>query len=376
MREILFVAGEVSGDLHASGVARELVARGAPYRLVGVGGDAMQAAGVELMSHVGQMAVMGFIEPIKRLPKYRALLQRLTERIQSGNVALVVLIDHAAFNMRVAAVAAAAGVPVLYFITPQVWASRAKRLQTLAKTVTKAAVILPFEESLLRRHGIDATFVGHPLLDRLAVAPDRDEARRKLGFSPEDRVLAVFPGSRRQEIRQHLDRFVETARELQRRIPSLKVVVGLAPNITLDAERCPFPMVRAESFAVLRAADAALCKSGTTTLEAAVAGCPLVVAYRARAIDYRVGKWLVKIPHIGLVNIVAGKLIAPEFIQDALQPTAVANALEPLLNPESLERRRMLGELDAVRASLGHPGAAERVAEMALTLAGGRSNDD
>jgi lipid-A-disaccharide synthase len=373
VREILFVAGEVSGDLHASGVARELVARGVPYRLVGVGGDAMQAAGVELIAHVGQMAVMGFIEPIKRLPKYRALLQRLAERIRSGNVALVVLIDHAAFNMRVAAVAAAAGVPVLYFITPQVWASRAKRLEKLAQTVTKAAVILPFEEALLRRHGIDATFVGHPLLDRLASLPDRAEARRRLGFGASDRVLALFPGSRRQEINQHLDAFVTTARELQRRIPSLKVVVGLAPNITLDPARCPFETVRSESFAVLRAADAALCKSGTTTLEAAVAGCPLAVAYRARAIDYAVGKWLIKIPHIGLVNIVAGRLVAPEFIQDALQPMAVADTLEPLLNLESPDRRRMIGELDAVRASLGQPGAAVRVAEMAEALARGET---
>jgi lipid-A-disaccharide synthase len=258
----------------------------------------------------------------------------------------------------------------LYFITPQVWASRAKRLERLAETVTKAAVILPFEEPLLRRHGIDATFVGHPLLDRLATVPDRAGARKRLGFDANDRVLALFPGSRKQEINQHLDAFVATARELQRRIPSLKVVVGLAPNISLDPARCPFDMVRSESFAVLRAADAALCKSGTTTLEAAVAGCPLVVAYRARALDYAVGKWLVKIPHIGLVNIVAGRLVAPEFIQDALQPVAVADTLEPLLNLDSAERRRMIGELDTVRASLGQPGAAVRVAEMVEELAG------
>jgi lipid-A-disaccharide synthase len=371
VREILFVAGEVSGDLHASNVARELGARRVPYRLVGVGGDAMEAAGVELMAHVGQMAVMGFIEPIKRLPKYRALLQRLTARIQSGKVALVVVIDHAAFNMRVASVAAAAGVPVLYFITPQVWASRAKRLEQLARTVTKAAVILPFEEPLLRAHGIDATFVGHPLLDRLAAVPDRSDARRRLGLGETDRVLALFPGSRKQEIKQHLDRFVATASELRRRIPALKVLVGLAPNITLDAARCPFETVRSESFTLLRAADAALCKSGTTTLEAAVAGCPLVVAYRARALDYAVGKWLVKIPHIGLVNIVAGRLVAPEFIQDALDPQAVAGTLEPLLDPASDERRRMIADLDGVRASLGQPGAAVRVAEMAETLANG-----
>ena len=368
MREILFVAGEVSGDLHAAGVARALRARNAPFRFVAVGGDQLRAAGAELIAHIEGLAVMGFIEPLKRLPKYRALLTELTTRIRSGNVALVVLIDHAAFNMRVAAAAADAHVPVLYYITPQVWASRPGRMARLAETVTKAAVILPFEEKLLRANGVDTTFVGHPLLDRAESLPDRQEARARLGIGPSERVLALFPGSRAQEIKRHLDPFVATAKELQRRRPGLRVVVSAAPHVEIDPARCPFEMVRLESFTLLRAADAALCKSGTTTLEAAVAGCPLAVAYRARSLDYAVGRWIVKIPYIGLVNIVAGKLVAPEFIQDALQPTAVANVLEPLLDLESPERRAMVAELDAVRASLGTPGAAQRVADIALGL--------
>jgi len=369
VREILFVAGEVSGDLHAATVARELKRRGAPYRLTAVGGDQLRAAGAELIAHIESLAVMGFIEPLKRLPRYRALLHELTKRIESGSIALVVLIDHATFNMKVASTAAAAGVPVLYFITPQVWASRPGRMAQLAKTVSRAAVILPFEEALLRRNGVNATFVGHPLLDRVASIPDRAVARARLKLDQNAQVLALFPGSRAQEIALHLDAFVATARELQRRIPSLRVVVGLAPHITLDPARCPFEMVRSDSFTLLRAADAALCKSGTTTLEAAVAGCPLVVAYRARALDYAVGRWLIKIPHIGLVNIVAGRLVAPEFIQDALQPVAVADALEPLLDSASPKRREMVDALDAVRQSLGTPGAATRVADIASDIA-------
>ena len=369
MREILFVAGEVSGDLHAASVARELQRRGLRYRLTAVGGDQLRAAGAELIAHVESLAVMGFVEPLKRLPRYRALLQELTRRIESGRVALVVLIDHATFNMKVAAVAHAAGVPVLYFITPQVWASRPGRMVQLAKTVTKAAVILPFEEALLRKNGVDATFVGHPLLDRLATIPDRAGARARLAIQESDRVLALFPGSRIQEIALHLEAFVATARELQRRLPSLRVVVGLAPHITVDPSRCPFETVRADSFTLLRAADAAMCKSGTTTLEAAVAGCPLVVAYRARAFDYAVGRWLIKIPHIGLVNIVAGRLVAPEFIQNDLQPSAVADALEPLLDLASPRRREMVEALDGIRRSLGTPGAATRVASIASSLA-------
>jgi lipid-A-disaccharide synthase len=374
VREILFVAGEVSGDLHAAGVARALKARHAPFKLTAVGGDQLQEAGAELIAHIEGLAVMGFIEPIKRLPKYRALLNEITERIRSGNVALVVLIDHAAFNMRVAAVAAEAKVPVLYFITPQVWASRPGRMARLAQTVTKAAVILPFEEKLLRANGVDATFVGHPLLDRAESLPDRAAARARLGIGPNERVLALFPGSRAQEIKRHLDPFVATAKELQRRVPGLRVVVSAAPHVDIDPARCPFEMVRLESFTLLRAADAALCKSGTTTLEAAVAGCPLAVAYRARRLDYAVGKWIVKIPYIGLVNIVAGRLVAPEFIQDALEPMAVADALAPLLDLESPERRAMVAAMSEVRASLGTPGAATRVADIALDLAN-RSSD-
>lgn len=375
MREILFVAGEASGDLHAAGVARELVSHGAPYRLTGIGGDQMRAAGVELIEHTGNLAVMGFVEVLEYIPKHLALLRELKTRLKSGTVAAVVLIDYPDFNMMVASASAEIGVPVLYYITPQVWAWRMGRVAKLARTVTKAAVILPFEEELLRKHGIDATFVGHPLLDRAETMPDRAQAREALGLSPNDRVLALFPGSRRQEVEHLLDAFVAVARELERRVPGLKPVVAVAPRITLDAARCPYPMVGSSSFTVLRAADAALCKSGTTTLEAAVAGCPLAVAYRVAPLNYFVGKALVRIPHIALVNVIAGREVVPEFVQDALQTKAVADTLQPLLNPESAERRTMIAGLDAVRASLGEPGAAARVADMALSLAGRDQHD-
>ena len=371
VREILFVAGEASGDLHAAGVARELRADRAPYTLTGVGGDAMKAAGVDLVAHSARLAHLGFVEPLRHLPQYYRLLRDLRARIESGNVALVLLVDYGGFNLKVAAVAAHAHVPVLYYITPQVWASRAGRLRTLARTVTKAAVILPFEEALLREHGIDATFVGHPLLDWVATMPSRIDARRALGIAPEEKLLALFPGSRAQEIDRHLDIFIATALELQRRDPTLKVVVSAAPHVSISPERCPYPLVHAASFSLLRAADAAMCKSGTTTLEAAVTLCPLVVAYRTDAITYALARRLVRIPFIGLVNVVAGREIAREFIQRALQPTAVADALEPLLDATNPVRARMIAELAAVRDSLGQPGAAARVARLAVALGRG-----
>lgn len=367
MREILFVAGETSGDLHAAGVARAIHRRRPDRPMSGVGGSRMREAGVTLLEDVERMAVMGFVEVIRHIPRHWQLLRTLRQRLDRGATGLVILIDYPGFNMRVAERAQRRGVPVLYYITPQVWAWGAGRLEKLSRLITRAAVILPFEEQLLRQHGIDATFVGHPLLDRATSMRDRASARQVLGLPDESKVLALFPGSRAQEIARHLDDFVTVGGELQRRMPGLQVVVSVAPGIELDASRCPFPTVRAASFDVLRAADAAFCKSGTSTLEAAVAGCPLVVGYRTNRVTYAIASRVVKVPWIGLVNVVAGRLVAPEFVQEDLVPARVADALEPLLT-DSPERRRMVQELVEVRARLGAPGAADRVAEMALGM--------
>jgi lipid-A-disaccharide synthase len=370
VREILFVVGEPSGDLHASNVARELASRGTPFRLRGIGGDLMRDAGVAIDEHISGLAVLGFVEILAHIPKHWQMLRDVRQRITSGNVALVVLVDYPGFNMRVAEAAAQAGVPVLYYIVPQVWAWGEGRLAKMARWISKAAVILPFEEALLRKHGIDATFVGHPLLDRAVNMPSRDSARAKLGLATGARVLALFPGSRAQEIDRHLDPFVQTAQLLRAKDPSLQVVVSAAPHVEIDPARCPFPTVTSSSLDILRAADAAMCKSGTTTLEASVAGCPHVVAYRTHPLTYFMARRLVKIPRIGLVNVVAGTEVAREFVQDALVPSDVAAALEPLLDTSSPARQRMIGELGEVRRMLGSPGAAARVADIAQTLAG------
>lgn len=361
------VAGEASGDLHASGVAAELRSRVSDLPLVGIGGARMERAGVSLLEHSDTLAVMGFAEVIRHIPRHYRLLGALRKRLRGGGVGLVMLVDYPGFNMKVAAAAHAAGVPVLYYITPQVWAWGEGRLAHMARTVTRAAVILPFEEALLRRHGIDVTFVGHPLLDRATEhLPCRAEARAELGLPVDGPVLALFPGSRAQEIERHLETFVSTAHELERRIPALRTIVSVAPGMELDSASCPFPLVHAASFTVWRAASAALSKSGTSTLEAAVAGCPLVVAYRTGALSYAIARRVVRIPRIGLVNVVAGREVAPEFIQNDLRPAAVADALEPLLATHSAEREAMLRGLAEVRERLGKPGAAARVAELAI----------
>ena len=365
----MIVAGESSGDLHGGSLAEQL-RRLAPDRpLVGIGGERMAAAGVELLEDVGNLAVMGFVEVLAHIPKHWALLRRLRQRLTSGRVGAVIVIDYPGFNLKLASAAKALGVPVLYYVTPQVWAWGAGRLTKIAEVVTKAAPILPFEEKLLRDHGIDAEFVGHPLLDRARDLPSREAARSALGLVLDRPLLVLFPGSREQEIRRHLDDFVATGEEMQRRIPNLQVVVSVAPTIELEGARVPFPMIRGASFPLLRAADAAMCKSGTTTLEAAVAGCPLVVAYRTNALTYVLARRLVKISHIGLVNVVAGREVAREFVQDALNVRDVADELERLVMPRSVRRAEVLRGLEEVRGRLGTPGAAERVARMALGIA-------
>ena len=223
----------------------------------------MREAGVTLLEDVERMAVMGFVEVIRHVPRHWMLLRTVRRRLERKQTGLVTLIDYPGFNMRVAAAARTQGIPVLYYITPQVWAWGAGRLEKLGRLITKAAVILPFEEPLLRQHGIDATFVGHPLLDRARDMPDRADARRDLGVHADAPLLALFPGSRRQEIVRHLDDFVAIGQEMQRRVPELHVVVSVAPGIELDAASCPFPTVRGASFTVLRADDVAFCKSGT-----------------------------------------------------------------------------------------------------------------
>lgn len=368
MPEVLIVAGEASGDLHGAGLVDALRALRPDVTFAGLGGGMMKRAGVSLLEDAEKLAVMGAVEVLRQVPQHYLLLRRLERRMATGGVSLLVVIDYPGFNMRVAAAARRHGVPVLYYITPQVWAWGAGRLPKLRHLISRAACILPFEAALLRQHGIDATFVGHPLLDRAEDLPSRSDARGQLGVAPDVPLLVLFPGSRAQEIARHLAPFVATAQGLEAVVPGLQVRVAVAPTVRLEEGSCPYPLVHGASFALLRAADAALCKSGTTTLEAAVAGCPHIVAYRTSAWTYAIARRVVKIPRIGLVNVVAETEVAPEFVQDRVTPEHMVPALHPLLDAHSPARRTMVEALGVVRERLGTPGAAHRTAEMAAAM--------
>jgi lipid-A-disaccharide synthase len=363
-KEVMIVAGEPSGDMHAAAMVKVLRSRRPDLHLVGVGGGRLAAEGVELLERAERIAVVGFVEVIKHLPILRRLMQALRARMDAGRVKLVVLIDYPGFNMRVAREAKRRGIPVLYYITPQVWAWHKSRVKELRETVSKAAVILPFEEKLLRDAGIDATFVGSPLIDATQDLPSRESACATLGLDPSRPVLALFPGSRAGEIGRHLRDFVATAQLIVSQRPDVQVIVSAPPSVEIDASVCPYPVVRDASHTVFRAATAAMCKSGTTTLESAICGCPLVVAYRTSAMTYAIAKRLVTLPNIALLNVVADRRVAPEFIQDQLRASVVAPALLPLLDVSSPERAAMLTGLAEVRRLMGDPGAAVRVAAM------------
>jgi lipid-A-disaccharide synthase len=365
---IFLSAGEPSGDLHGAALARALRARFPEARLLGLGGPRMEAEGTELLAGVEELAVMGIAEVLAHLPFFLRLRRRVFDALRSQRVDLVIPIDYPGFNLRLARRARELHVPVLYYIAPQVWAWHASRATELARDTDRVAVILPFEEEFLRGAGADARFVGHPLLDVPPFSGSREGWAAGIGVDPARPVLALFPGSRRQEVRRHLELYRGAAERVLRERPDVQPVVAAAPGLdpALFAS-LPWPRTP-DARALLAHADAALVKSGTTTLEAALVGTPFAVVYRMNPLTFQLARRVVKVPHVALANLVADERLVPEFIQGDATPERVAPVLLALLDPASGERRRMLDGFGRIRQALGDGGAAERVAAMAAAL--------
>lgn len=371
--QALIVAGEASGDLHAANLVAELRRLAPDVRVFGVAGERLRAAGVECLARSEELSVMGLAEVIRDVPRLARLARHVRREAVSRRPDVAVLVDSPDFNLRLAHHLRRAGIPVVIYVSPQLWAWRSGRVRTIRRNIARVLCILPFEVDFYRQHGVDAVYVGHPLLDELS------EAVR--GTTAVDRnAVALLPGSRWHEVEGLLGPMLAACRKVASSRPSLRFRLIAAPG--LEAERLarlaapagvPVELVVADRHRAIAGCAAALVASGTATLECAVLGVPMVVCYRLHALSYLAARWLVKVPFVSLANLVAGAGVVPELIQHRVTPETLAASLEELLGKAGEEQKTALA---AVRRKLGPPGASARAAEAVLEVARRRSSQD
>ncbi len=367
--EILIVAGEASADLHASRAFEELKRLRPGVHAFGVGGPRLRAAGLEAIAPAEAISVMGLAEVIPAIPRILGILRRLGQEAERRRPRAALLVDLPDFNLRLAAKLKKLGVKVVYYVSPTIWAWRQGRAKKIARIVDRMLCILPFEERFYEGTGVSARFVGHPLADR---PPPGEPAayRRALGLPEGRTTFALVPGSRPSELRRIFPSMLDAAERLKARHPDAQFVVPVAPTLSRGAVE-PFlashgtlevRLVDGRTEEAVGASDAALVKSGTSTLETALMLRPMVVVYRLAWLSYLVGRLLVRIAHFSLVNILAGRRLVPELLQREASPARMAAEVEHLLDDRGAREAQLEG-LRAVRASLGEPGAPGRVAE-------------
>jgi lipid-A-disaccharide synthase len=373
-KKILMVAGEVSGDLHGAHLMEAILRIDPKVQFFGVGGERLERMGMKLLYPSQSLSVVGITEVLFKIRSILKALRRLKQSLDQERPDLIILIDFPDFNLRLAKIAHRKGIPTLYYISPQVWAWRPKRVKLIAQWVRKMVVLFSFEVPLYEAAGVDVEWVGHPLLDIVKPTLSKEAAFQRFGLDPKRKTIALLPGSRMHEVKRLLPPLLASAQLLQKEIPDLQFIIPLAPGIhqrTLSPWMrnisVPVKVVEGWAYEVMNLAELLITASGTATLEAAILGKPMIIVYKVSFFSYWIGRALIQVDHIGLVNLVAGKEIVPELIQKDVHPQTIAEeALRILRDP--ILRRRMSESMAGVRQSLGEPGAAERAAGIVTSL--------
>lgn len=361
-QRILVSAGEPSGDVYAGELLDKLRAARPGLDAFGLGGDHMAQAGARLVAHVRDVAVVGLVEVLRHLGQLRAVFDGILAEVDRERPRVAVLVDYPDFNLRLAAKLHRRGIPVVYYVSPQIWAWRRGRLRQIRRHVSRMLVLFPFEEALYREAGVPVTFVGHPLVERLRPLADREAFLRECALDPGRPVVAVLPGSRGREVAHNLPPLRRAAELLRSARPDLQLVLAgapLLPDAALAASG--IPVLRGRTHGLLGAADAGIVASGTATVEAALLGLPMVVVYRLSPVTYLLGRPLVRLQRFAMVNLIAGRDVVPELIQGDFTPERVVAETLRLLD-DSARREAMGRDLAEVRARLGGPGASQRAA--------------
>jgi lipid-A-disaccharide synthase len=373
-KKILLVAGEVSGDLHGSHLVEAIQRLEPEVQFFGVGGESLKRRGMKLLYPAHSLSVVGITEVILKLGTILKALRGLKRSLDREKPNLVILIDFPGFNLRLAKMAHRRGIPVLYYISPQVWAWRPKRINLIARLVKKMIVLFPFEVPLYEAAGVDAEWVGHPLLDIVKPTLPKEVAFQQFGLDPKRRTIGLLPGSRVHEVERLLPPLLDSAHLLQREIPDLQFVIPLAPGIPktilsswMKNISIPVKVVEGFTYDVMNLAELLITASGTATLEGAILGKPMIIIYKVSLLSYWVGRALIRVDHIGLVNLVAEKEIAPELIQKDAHPQRIADEAFRILRDPILSRK-MSDSMGEVRQKLGQPGAAQRAALIVSSM--------
>jgi len=372
-KSILIVAGEPSGDNAGGLLAAEIKLLNPEIELFGLGGDSMDVSGVHIRYHVNQLSILGFVEILKHIPFIKEVEADLLEQVRLRKPSLAILIDYPGFNMRLAAKFKDMNIPIMYYVSPQVWAWGKNRIAKIRALVAKMVVVFEFEKKMYEKENVPVEWFGHPLLEIVRPKFERSAFLKKIGLSESDKYIGLFPGSRKQEISRILPVMSQSIQSLNSIGNKFSGIVGCAGGMELAEYRQlggdHLKYVGAQTYDLMAHSEFNLVASGTATLECAMLNRPLFVLYKTSMITYLLAKSMIKIPYIGLVNVVAGRKIVPEFIQSECNPREISSALRGYLENPSLIAE-MKSDLSDIKSKLGPPGASQKVAELALRMLG------